>query len=187
MITYPRVLAVLALSLAACGGDDAAGGPDAALATCSDYCDEIMTNCTGAEAQYTSRDICLDVCGTMAQGTPGDMAGGSVQCRAYHAGAALGDPTSHCVHAGPGGAGVCGDNCDGFCGIVVASCTGADMAYPSGSECLAACQGFDDTEQFDVSDVSGDTLACRLYHASVATADPATHCEHTGAVSAVCN
>ena len=85
------------------------------------------------------------------------------------------------------GAGVCGANCDGFCQIVQASCTGANEAYPSDEMCIEACMDFDDTEKFDVGDVAGDTLACRLYHASVATADPGTHCGHTEPVSATCN
>jgi hypothetical protein len=180
-------LLVLAISLAACGGDDGAGGPDATPASCTDYCNEIMTNCSGAEAQYTSMDICLSACAAMPQGSAGDQTGNSLECRNYHAGAALGDPTTHCVHAGPGGAGVCGANCDGFCQIVQASCTGADEAYASDVACIEACMDFADTEKFDVTDVSGDTLACRLYHASVATADPDTHCAHTQPVSAVCN
>lgn len=181
------ILLALAISLAACGGDDAAGGPDAMLATCEDYCDEIMTNCSGAESQYSSRDICLDACATFPQGTAGQQTGNSLECRTYHAGAALGDAVTHCVHAGPGGAGVCGANCDGFCQIVQGSCTGADEAYASDVACIEACMDFTDTEKFDVGDVAGDTLACRLYHASVATADPGTHCAHTQPTSVTCN
>ena len=36
------------------------------------------------------------------------------------------------------------------------------------------------------TDVDGDTLACRLYHASVATQDPVTHCPHVVPASPVC-
>ncbi len=176
----------LAICLCACG-DDAATGPDAAPATCADYCTEILTNCDGVESQYTNMDTCLDICATFDQGTAGTMSGNSLECRAYHAGAALGDPTTHCVHAGPGGGGACGSNCEGFCTIVQASCTGANEAYATEQDCLDACGDFDDSEKFDVADVNGDTLACRLYHGSVATQDPDTHCGHTEPVSAVCN
>jgi hypothetical protein len=181
------LLASLVLcTLAACG-DDSGGGPDAATVSCTEYCDQIATNCSGALTQYTNLDGCLAICGSFDQGAAGAMSGNSLECRAYHAGAALGDPDTHCVHAGPGGAGVCGDNCEGFCTVVLGACTGANEAYASMAECMTACDGFADTEAFDVSDVAGDTLACRLYHASVATADPVTHCQHTLPVSATCN
>ena len=181
------LLASLAASfalLAACGGDD--GGPDAAPATCESYCDAILQNCVGAEAQYTNRDTCLDTCAAYDQGAPGAMSGNSLECRAYHAGQALGDPTTHCVHAGPGGAGTCGSNCEGLCAIVIDSCTGTNEVYASEQECLTACADFTDTEKYDASDRAGNTLACRLYHATVATGDPVTHCEHTLPVSDAC-
>lgn len=176
---------LLLCTLAACG-DDSSGGPDATTVSCDDYCDQIETNCSGALTQYTNRDGCLAICGSFTQGAAGTMSGNSLECRAYHAGAALGDPDTHCVHAGPGGAGVCGTNCEGFCTVVDGACTGANEAYASVAECMTACNGFTDDEPFDVSDVSGDTLACRLYHASVATSDPGTHCPHTQPTSATC-
>jgi len=175
----------LALTLAACG-DDNGGGVDAAAASCDTYCDTIQQNCSGVETQYTSRDVCLSTCATFAQGTAGAQSGNNLECREYHAGAALGDPTTHCVHAGPGGAGVCGDNCDGFCATVIAACTGGNLAYASLDDCLNMCQAFADTEKYDVSDQAGDTLACRIYHSTVATVDPVTHCMHTLPVSDTC-
>lgn len=179
------ILASLIATLAACG-NDSGGGDDTAVVTCDEYCDQIETHCAGALTQYTNRDGCLDICAAFDQGEPGDQGGNSLECRAYHAGAALGDPDTHCTHAGPGGAGLCGSNCEGFCTVVMAACTGGNEAYGSINECLTACMDFADTEPFDVSDVSGDTLACRLYHASVAMADPETHCAHTQPVSATC-
>ncbi len=170
--------------LSACGGDD--GEPDAAGATCEDYCTRLQSNCAGANAQYTSRDQCIASCASYPQGAPDDQSGNSLECRNYHAGAALGAPGTHCVHAGPGGAGQCGSNCEGFCQLVMATCTDALEVYGSVTACLTACGGFDDTEAFDVSDVAGDTLACRIYHATVATQDANTHCEHTAPVSATC-
>ena len=49
--------------------------------------------------------------------------------------------------------------------------------------------GFDDSEKYDAGDSSGNTLACRLYHLTVAATDAgsaATHCPHTVADSPVC-
>ena len=177
---------ILASVLAACGGGDD-GGPDAALASCADYCSSIQDNCTATNTQYTSPDQCMAACMAFDSGSAGDQSGNSLQCRAYHANAALGDPDTHCVHAGPGGAGACGNNCEGFCTIVMDACTGANEAYASMAECMTACDAFDDTESYDISDTSGDTLACRLYHAQVGTVDPTTHCPHVQPVSAVCN
>jgi hypothetical protein len=181
-------LAVVAvLSFTACGDDGGGGDDDTAAATCDSYCDTITANCSGVENQYTNRDQCLAVCGAFDQGTAGTMAGNNLECRNYHAGAALGDPTTHCVHSGPGGAGACGANCEGFCTLVLDTCTGANEVYADMAACMTACAGFDATEKYDVSDTGGDTFACRLYHAAVATSDATTHCPHTGAVSATCN
>jgi hypothetical protein len=180
------LLFAASLLLVACGGDDDDGTPDASLATCEDYCDRLQANCAGANAQYTSRDQCLESCASYPQGEAGATSGNSLECRNYHAGAALGAPGTHCVHAGPGGAGQCGANCDGFCQLVIATCTDALEVYGSVTECLDACGNFDATEPYDISDTGGDSLACRIYHATVATQDPETHCEHTGVVSATC-
>jgi hypothetical protein len=180
-----RASFLLVLLVAACGGGSS--GPDAAVSTCADYCAEIATNCTGTDTQYTSVDQCMAACTAFPQGDPGAQSGNSLECRVYHTGAALGDPDTHCVHAGPGGGGLCGSNCDGFCQLVMSACTGTNEAYSSIQDCLTSCQAFDDTEPYDVSDVSGDTLACRIYHASVATADPTTHCPHTKPVSTMCH
>lgn len=178
------VLAVI-VSVAACGDDG--GGPDAAAATCEAYCDRIATNCSGGLTQYSSRDQCLSVCGAFDPGAPGATSGNSLECRFHFAGAALADAAGSCAAAGPGGDGRCGSDCDGLCTIVLDACTDANEAYATAAECLAACGGFDDGEPYDATDTSGDTLACRLYHATVATIDPVTHCGHTLPVSATCN
>jgi hypothetical protein len=155
-------------------------------ADCDDYCTAIGANCTGVESQYGSMATCLAACAAFPQGTIGDMSGNTLECRDYHAAAAAADATTHCVHAGPGGAGVCGTNCDGFCQIVMDSCTGTEEAYATLGACTTACGGFTDTEKYDAGDMSGDTLACRLYHATAASTDPVTHCGHTEPVSATC-
>jgi hypothetical protein len=179
-----RASFLLVLVVAACGGGNA--GPDAAAASCADYCTEIMTNCTGTDAQYTNTDQCMAACLAFPQGTPGTQSGDSLECRVYHAGAALGDPDTHCVHAGPAGGGACGMDCEGFCQLDLAACTGTNAAYTSSQDCMTACAAMDDSVKYNDSIVSGNTVACRIYHASVATSDPVTHCPHTEPVSAVC-
>ncbi|SFF10783.1 hypothetical protein SAMN02745121_06968 [Nannocystis exedens] len=145
-----------------------------------------MTNCLGPQAQYPNADSCNRACASFPAGARGDVSGNSYACRRYHTDAAAMDAPTHCVHAGPSGGGACGDNCDGFCAIAVSICPGE---HPSVDACLAACAGFPDDEEFDVGDVAGDTLACRLYHLTVAAtgeADAATHCPHTVQDSQTC-
>lgn len=159
------------------------GEPDAG---CSMYCTALMSSCTGEHSQYPSIESCEGACAGLPPGSPGVTSGNSLACRAYHAGMASIDPTLHCVHAGPGGAGACGQNCEGFCAIATSICP---TEYPDVDGCLASCAGFADTEPYDINDVSGDTLACRLYHLTIAATsdgDSQVHCPHTIAVSPVC-
>lgn len=152
-------------------------GVDEAL--CADYCADVMTNCLDPQAQYPNADSCKRACASFPAGARGDVSGNSYACRRYHTDAAAMDAPTHCVHAGPSGGGACGDNCDGFCALAVAVCPGE---HPSLDACLATCAGFTDDEKFDVGDIAGDSLACRLYHLTVAAtgeADAAVHCPHT--------
>lgn len=150
---------------------------------CMMYCAQIMTNCTGKNAQYISPESCAAVCATFRPGTDGDVSGNSFACRLYHTGAAGMDADTHCVHAGPSGGGACGEPCEGFCTIAGAICP---TEWPDAPTCASECAGFDGSEPYDAGDVSGDTLACRLYHLTVAATDPAVHCAHTVAMSAPC-
>jgi hypothetical protein len=57
--------------------------------------------------------------------------------------AAAGTPGLHCRHAGPGGDGQCGDNCTGFCTLVMHACEDQPAPpYLSEGECVLACNGF---------------------------------------------
>jgi hypothetical protein len=96
-------------------------------------------------------------------------------------------PDMHCRHAGPGGNGACGDDCLGFCTLVLGSCTGDNAQYGGDmNTCMTACAGFAKTTPYSASTTMGDTFACRLYHATVASERP-DHCPHTAAVSSACN
>lgn len=153
---------------------------------CALYCGTIVAACVGDVAQYPGAETCLHACRALPPGLPGDLAGNSLACRRAHAGLAVDDPAAHCAHAGPGGAGVCGSNCEGFCAIATVTCP---EEHPDRDACLAACAGFADVEPYDIGDAAGDTLACRLYHLVVAAADPQAalaHCPHTTAASPPC-
>ncbi|MDC0718867.1 hypothetical protein [Nannocystis bainbridge] len=159
------------------------GDPDAG---CMMYCAAMMGSCTLVDAQYPSLESCLGACSGLPQGSPGETSGNSLACRAYHAGMASIEPTVHCVHAGPGGAGACGQNCEGFCAIATALCPGE---HASPGECMATCANFMDTEPYNAEDATGNTLACRLYHLTIAATGPAeaeVHCGHTIEASPPC-
>jgi hypothetical protein len=147
-----------------------------AVKDCAGYCSAIQQNCTGDNQQYATPAQCLESCEAFEPGRLDiDTTGNSAACRAYHAGVAAGDPVTHCVHAGPGGAGVCGSDCEGFCTIALASCDGA---FASLDACLTECAAFPATVKYNSNVRLGNTLACRLYHVAVASDVPVPHCSH---------
>jgi hypothetical protein len=157
--------------------------PTGAELGCQAYCDTIAMNCTAEWTQYGSAEFCMASCMTFAVGTAADTSGNTLGCRTYHAGVAASDPSLHCVHAGPGGSGACGANCDGFCSIAMTACPDAWDDLPA---CTSACAMFPDTEPYDASDVGKNTLACRLYHVTAAAMLPEVHCSHIKADSPPC-
>ncbi len=180
---------------------DAGSGQDAgssmtdagtAAATCAGYCAKIQANCTGtANAQYGTLAACLGSCSAFTAGTIGAQAGNSLECRAYHAGAAQADPATHCSHAGPAGDGVCGSNCEGFCTIAQSACTGSNLQFPDAGSCPAACASYASVSaRYNSSSASGNSYACRMYHLSVAATSgggqATVHCPHITPASATC-
>src|SRR5262245_5576880 len=174
--------------LAACGSDNKANvdamhdGP-AGPPSCAAYCTAIQANCTAANLQWADTATCMAACAHLPVGTMADMGGDTLGCRLYHANAAHTAPDTHCVHAGPSGAGVCGMPCMGFCDLVVAECP---TQYPNAGGCATTCAMFAATPPFTANVTSGDSLSCRLYHASAASTAPALHCPHTAMTSATC-
>jgi hypothetical protein len=187
----------LAVLLAACGGDDGdtptfdapPGTPDApgAALTCEYYCATINANCTGDNIQYSGGATCMASCLAYNPGALDEMTGNTLGCRIYHAEAAAGTPGLHCRHAGPGGDGQCGDNCTGFCTLVMHACeTQGTPPYLSEGECVLACNGFETDPPYSANEQAGNSLACRMYHATAASTVPGTHCGHTAEVSDTC-
>lgn len=191
LFTISLLFSLVALTIG-CGDDgggttidapktiDAAVDAPAAALSCANYCTSITANCTGTNQMYSSMATCLSSCALYPMGTAADMAGNTLGCRTYHAGAASTAPAVHCRHAGPGGDGMCGTNCEGFCAIVQGACsTQATPPYADLAACTAACPNFATTPVYDQSVQTGNSLACRLYHATVATGTPIPHCNHT--------
>jgi len=151
---------------------------------CNTYCTKIMSACTGANAQYSSMANCVDSCANFPVGAAADQSGNTLGCRINHADLAVSAPATHCVHAGPGGGGVCGMVCDGFCSIVVAECPALWTTQTCTNQ-QNGCPSFSSTPPYKAPS-AGDTLECRLYHATMAATDPTNHCSHTTANSTVC-
>jgi hypothetical protein len=199
-----RTLLISVVLLAGCSSSDnktvdAAPSIDAAIDAppvtldCTSYCNAITANCTGANAQYPDTAHCMGACSKFAVGLASDTSGPTLGCHLYHAGTpAAGAPATHCIHAGPGGAqvnaaaGVCGDACTNFCAIQIAACGTAQ--YADMAACTQACAGFNKTNLYVLGGTpaapAGDSLACRLYHATnaaISAANATTHCPHTAA------
>jgi hypothetical protein len=151
-------------------------------ALCKSYCDTVLRACPSdaggkSFAVYDSRTTCERQCALFATGTPGDEAGNSIACRLTNARIAdtfPGERATACPAAGPGGAGICGDNLESYCMLAIAICG----AYDSVGECLLDSVHVPDLGGFDISQVEGDSLQCRLYHLEAALVSPVTHCPH---------
>lgn len=201
------VLALALCAAAACGGDDDdgtgdqdapddAGGsrdaqsddggldPDAAppSASCAEYCDSIMATCTGELAQYKFMPTCLASCALFPAGEEGADSGDSVACRLTHVALAAEEADPHCRHAGPSGGGVCGTPCDAYCDLVMAVC---DL-YADDAECMEVCSGFPDTALYSIEENRGDTVQCRVFHSTMASAFDG-HCGTASAESGPCS
>jgi hypothetical protein len=189
---------LLTFALVACGdsGNTAIDAAPPVTQDCATYCTEILANCTGTNLQFADMAHCTAACGSFAMGMAADKSGNTLGCRIYHAGEpAKMDPVTHCPHAGPGGdktsvvapPGTCGDACTSFCTLEIKACgvtgdAGGLGQYASQADCTAKCALFPNPTKLYSPMSVGDSLACRLYHATnAAIAGNATvHCVHTG-------
>jgi hypothetical protein len=70
-------------------------------------------------------------------------------------------------------------DCNSYCTEVQANCKDTNAQYPDMAHCLGACKGF--TAVGALTDTTGDTLGCRIYHAGTpAAGNPTLHCPHAG-------
>jgi len=144
---------------------------------CEAYCNISLAACTTtANKFFADYPTCWKTCvnynstGYYAGATG---TGANVECKLYHATAALADPTTHCPHCSPSGNGVCGSKCENYCYTMGVTC-------PVQAAGASPCSGFCSTIPVgNITDVGGDTVDCRIYHANNAnvTGD-VTHCLH---------
>lgn len=160
-------------------GGDAGGEPGPSKSLCVQYCAAAMANCTGENRLYPKIEYCLPVCDAMPAGMRGDRSGNTVGCRLLHAQAAgLGETALNCNAAGPGGDGICGENCESWCALDRKLCPDV---YATDQDCADACATFPVLGNYNDSIQSGNSFECRLYHVTAVAGlnDPDTHCPHT--------
>jgi hypothetical protein len=184
------------LGIGAASLEDEAGAPtNTTQLTCASYCAVVMQNCTGANAEYLTADICNSMCPAFELGTTiADSADDTLGCRTFFANQAAQTPDTSCRMAGPLGGNHCGTNpCSPFCDQDIAYCTGdKPVAYDGGvPTCLSACGAYPYLvgDAGDTTTESGNTLNCRLWHLETAyTSDSygQIHCAHTAQVSSTC-
>lgn len=80
---------------------------DAEAPTCELFCNRYFSNCQDELNAFEDMAECVETCSTWYPGSESDVDGHTVGCHSYHANAAVGDPATHCPHAGPGGGGIC--------------------------------------------------------------------------------
>jgi len=176
------------------------GGPCTGKVTTdrAHYCDTLMYNCGNSSDTY-AQFADADECNATAAGYPNAMAddattvngGNNLGCREYHAqaSAALGAGPTHCEHAGPSGAGVCGLRFQAWASILAAapcSDTSVQMfigAVGNATANLAVPPGNVAGTLYSTTtgSVNANSQVCRIYHLGVASTHylgPTGHCSH---------
>lgn len=184
---------------------------------CRDYCALTMKTCHNEGdadlRQYETEQDCLNVCAKgltnsaeLKPNSTQDKDQDTVACRRYHAyNALLFDRPYHCNHAGPGGDGHCDFLCPAYCRLVKKTCekNGYAENFPGGDkECETECAKIPaianliamDKKQADLQYnvglglKGGNTIQCRLYHASKAIGAEDKECAAAlGLKASVCN
>jgi len=158
---------------------------EAANPNCTTYCNAVGSYCTSYLAVgYQDVSYCLEACQTMTKGSDTDTTGNTAGCRQYHAIAAgVSNPTVNCAAASVSGGEVCGTPCESYCFFMSSSCwqefSPAGTATFNNPACLSICQAvYPNTGVNYPIDQSGDSVQCRLYHASASWVNAGIHCPH---------
>lgn len=144
--------------------------------SCATYCAESLEVCTGDFAIYASNEVCMEICGALPLGTEGDPTGNTIACRLEQARLAKQSQelSFYCPAAGPGGADVCGADCEGYCDLMTVFCA---SVFEDALECQEECETVPSKGIYHVPTPEEDSIECRLYHLTSASLD-AIHCEH---------
>jgi hypothetical protein len=184
------------------GSSDADAGAQPPSNDCQRYCADLEL-CKDVNAQqYLSTAMCLKACSLFAEHGDNDKSGddeNSVACRLKYAqklpNESGPEAAEDCVYAGPGGGDKCGSVCEGFCTLMMATCTRDNVApepwfFETMDACLSACNAlplrnepystYDSADKFygDGSKIADYDQQCRLFHVSSALLGDLEHCEH---------
>ncbi|MEM9461346.1 MAG: hypothetical protein AAGF11_44690 [Myxococcota bacterium] len=153
---------------------------------CPQYCELIDDHCQAELAQYPGQAICEAVCALMDPGDADDVLGNSVGCRTHHALLAAESSDPHCRHAGPTGDSTCGAECESFCSLALATCSGELSPFADADACIAECESWNPEPEYFAAVEDSDTYACRMHHLTLASLQPDIHCSHIATDSPVC-
>jgi len=170
---------------------------------CTDFCTFEGSVCgwgssnSSGLAQYQTMADCMSACATWNV-APLNMsqpitAGDTSECRMYHLGAAAisaGNAAIHCQHTAnwpmtspP----YCEASCDYYCSTIMDACMGSNTVFNSSSDCMTACGMYPvKAAPYVRPIVKGNTLQCRIYHATAAYMSwsaATTHCPHASPMS----
>ena len=189
------------------------GPPATEMPSCPDMCRVAMVACEGDDSVYDDTETCIATCEALPPGLNTDTHENTVGCRHYHSYNSITGPATHCSHAGPGGAGHCGEivdgegNCESYCILAKAGCaTSYAQQFASDDACHEECATIpgvaDDSDTIDVNETEQYSVAlgesgnaafafqCRLLHATRAIRagnEPAAECEAVfGAAGSAC-
>jgi hypothetical protein len=188
---------------------DAAVDAEVAALDCATYCAKVQSNCIGANAQYADLSSCQATCRSFSVETSSvnDTSGNTLGCRIHYAvdASKAMAATADCAYAGPAGdlittssAMSCsgGDVCMSFCILEIKACGSLDIPlsgdprdadgnplfqYRNIADCMNSCGLLDKTHGYTTT-AAGDSLACRLLHATIAASSAssaATDCSST--------
>jgi hypothetical protein len=142
---------------------------------CEDYCQLIMTACTGGNRVYDDKNQCVQVCNKgfpapagLTENMP-ETAVNTLSCRRWHAYYALTDIAStHCPHAGPSGGNDCGKPCEVYCSLLEAGCKRryTDTYGADDQKCLDECATLSASETYSIDGegVRTNTYQCRMHN-----------------------
>ena len=161
------------------------GIEDRELGPCSHFCDVVMTNCTGDNLVYETREKCMGVCKLYPVGDANEWQGkNTLECRLHEAELAPSKPVEDnqrqraCRSAGPEGLD-CGGSCESYCYLYEQAC--GQVQCGSTSNCIDKCAALRDRMEYNVvDDYEGNSIQCRLVHLSNASIVPGgqPHCGH---------
>ncbi|MFV8750114.1 hypothetical protein ACNOYE_06160 [Nannocystaceae bacterium ST9] len=179
----PLLLAVLALCTTACFQADTNDDEGGEALRCEDYCSTIADSCQDGDEQYATDLACMNVCELMTPGQSGDAQGNTLGCRMTWSLEALekqGEELAQtCRWAGPGGDGTCGGVCESLCDLALDICAGDNAQWASATECISECNMLPEDPRYNTAAI-GANRSCRLFHLTLATANPVEHCPHVG-------